>query len=190
VSLVAAAVGPRSRWTSIVPIVARLPRGSNLETAPRSPTVRSSRRLQAGLIKLDSHLDRRPRTLAWAGLAVACALVLVADFPWGDLQNHGHWSKIRWIPFVSPPLRLGDIALNTLLCAPMGGLSGRLFRRPLLMAFALSLALSVAAEWSQVYSHTRFPSATDVTCNVAGAVLAAALSRTLDSERREPSASP
>ena len=140
--------------------------------------------------QLDSHLDRRPRTLAWAGLAVACALVLVADFPWGDLQNHGHWSKIRWIPFVSPPLRLGDIALNTLLCAPMGGLSGRLFRRPLLMAFALSLALSVAAEWSQVYSHTRFPSATDVTCNVAGAVLAAALSRTLDSERREPSASP
>ena len=134
--------------------------------------------------QLDSHLERRARTLAWVGLVVASALVLVADFPWGDLQDHSHWSKIRWIPFVSPPLKLGDIALHTLLCAPIGGLSGRLFRRPLLMAFGLSLSLSVTAEWSQVYSHTRYPSATDVTCNVAGAVLAAALSRRLDSEPR------
>lgn len=69
------------------------------------------------------------------------------------------------------------MALNTLLCAPLGGLSGRLFRRPLLAAFGLSLALSVAAEWSQVYSHNRFPSATDVTCNVAGAVTAATFAR-------------
>ena len=65
------------------------------------------------------------------------------------------------------------MALNTLLCAPIGGLCGRLFRRPLLMAFGLSLALSVTAEWSQVYSHTRYPSATDVACNVAGALAAA-----------------
>ena len=140
--------------------------------------------------QLDSHLDRRARNLAWAGLAVASALVLVAAFPWGDLEDHSHWSKIGWLPFVSPPIRLGDIGLNTLLCAPIGGLSGRLFRRPLVGAFGLSLALSVTAEWSQVYSHTRFPSATDVTCNVAGAVLAAALSRRLDSGRREPSGRP
>ena len=66
----------------------------------------------------------------------------------------------------------------------IGTIGGRLFRRPLLMAFGLSLSLSVTAEWSQVYSHTRYPSATDVTCNVAGAVLAAALSRRLDSEPR------
>jgi glycopeptide antibiotics resistance protein len=138
----------------------------------------------------DSHLDRRARTLAWAGLVVASTLVLVAAFPWGDLQDHSHWSRIGWVPFVSRPVRLGDMALNTLLCAPMGGLSGRLFRRPLLMAFGLSLALSITAEWSQVYSHTRFPSATDVTCNVAGAVLAAALSRRVDSERGEPSGGP
>lgn len=104
---------------------------------------------------------------------------MVADFPWGDLQNHSHWSKVRWIPFVSPPVRLEDMALNTLLCAPIGGLCGRLCRRPLLTAFGLSLALSVTAEWSQVYSHNRFPSATDVTCNVAGAVAAAWLMRRL-----------
>jgi glycopeptide antibiotics resistance protein len=114
----------------------------------------------------------------------------VADFPWDDLQNHSHWGKIRWIPFVSPPVRLGDMALNMLLCAPVGGLCVRLFRRPLLMAFGLSLALSATAEWSQVYSHTRIPSATDVTCNVAGAVLAGALSRRLDSARGEGSSGP
>lgn len=111
----------------------------------------------------------------------------MATFPGADLQNHSHWGKVRWVPFMSPPIRLQDIALNTLLYVPIGALSGRLFRRPLLIAFGLSLALSATAEWSQVYSHTRYPSATDVTCNVAGAVLAAALSRRL---RREPSGGP
>lgn len=134
---------------------------------------------------MDSHLDRRARTLAWAGLVVASALVLVAAFPWGDLRDHTHWSKIGWVPFVSPPIRLRDMALNTLLCAPIGGTCGRLFRRPLWAAFGLSLALSLMGEWSQVYSHTRFPSATDVTCNVAGAVLAAVLSRKVDADRGE-----
>jgi glycopeptide antibiotics resistance protein len=132
---------------------------------------------------LDSHLDRKARTLASAGLVVASALVLVAAFPWGDLRDHAHWSKIGWVPFVSPPIRVRDIALNTLLCAPLGGLCGRLFRRPLLTAFGLSLTLSLMAEWTQVYSHSRFPSATDVTCNVAGAVVAAALSRKVDADR-------
>ena len=140
---------------------------------------------------MDSHLDRGARTLACAGLAVASALVLVAAFPWGDLQGHSHWNKVGWVPFVSPPVRLRDIALNTLLCAPIGGFSATLFRRPLLMAFGLSLALSVTAESSQVYSHTRFPSATDVTCNVAGAVVAAAVSRRrLHSERGSVSGGP
>ena len=130
---------------------------------------------------MNSDVDRRARTLAWAGLVVASGLVLVAAFPWGDLQDHSHWQRIGWIPFESPPVRLRDMALNTLLCAPVGGFCGRMFRRPLWAAFGLSLALSLTAEWTQVYSHTRFPSATDVTCNVAGAVVAAALMRRLHS---------
>jgi glycopeptide antibiotics resistance protein len=112
----------------------------------------------------------------------------VAAFPWGDLQGHAHWSKVGWIPFVSAPIRLRDIVLNALLCAPIGGLCARLFRRPLLMAFGLSLALSLTAEWSQVYSHSRFPSATDVTCNVAGAVFAAAFARRRARYLGDPSA--
>lgn len=153
--------------------------GATAETAPRSRNGPAQAKTESRPNQLDSHLNRRARTLAWAGLVIASALVLVADFPWSDLQDHGHWSKIRWVPFMSPPLRLGDMTLNTLLCAPLGGFAGRLFRRPLLMAFGLSLALSVTAEWSQVYSHNRFPSATDVTCNVVGAVAAATLARRL-----------
>lgn len=56
--------------------------------------------------------------LAW--VIGASALVLAADFPWGDLQNHTHWSKVGWIPFVSPPVKPLDIAQNLLLCAPIG----------------------------------------------------------------------
>jgi glycopeptide antibiotics resistance protein len=80
---------------------------------------------------------------------------------------------------VTRPIRVSDIVLNVLLCAPLGGFVGRLCRHPLLRAFGLSLLLSLAGEWMQVYSHTRFPSFTDVTCNVIGALLAATLTRRL-----------
>ena len=100
----------------------------------------------------------------------------MADFPWGDLQNHGHWQRVGWIPFVSP-YRLRDMVLNTMLCAPLGGFAGRMFRWPLPSAFLLTLVLSLTGEWAQIYSHTRVPSATDVACNVAGALLAAALAQ-------------
>ena len=43
-----------------------------------------------------------------------------------------------------------------------------LCRLPLI---ATAVLLSSATEWTQVYSHTRFPSTTDVSCNVIGAVL-------------------
>jgi glycopeptide antibiotics resistance protein len=113
------------------------------------------------------------------GLVLSSLLVLVADFPWGDLQNHSDWGRVGWIPFVSPPYRLRDIVLNAILCAPLGGFAGRMFRWPLSSAFLLALVLSLTGEWTQIYSHTRFPSATDVACNVAGAVIAAAFTRRL-----------
>jgi len=39
------------------------------------------------------------------------------------------------------------------------------------LLIATAVLLSSATEWTQVYSHTRFPSTTDVSCNVIGAVL-------------------
>jgi glycopeptide antibiotics resistance protein len=115
-------------------------------------------------------------------------VVLIAAVPWGDFVGHSHWTRVVWVPFLTRRLRLPDIGLNLLLCAPIGGFSGRLFRRPLLSAFGLSLLLSLAGELTQVYSHNRFPSATDVTCNVAGAVVAAAVTQRLRLRNRDAGA--
>jgi VanZ family protein len=43
------------------------------------------------------------------------------------------------------------------------------------MAAGVALALSLAGEAVQIYTHSRFPSATDVVCNVIGAVAGAFL---------------
>jgi glycopeptide antibiotics resistance protein len=69
-----------------------------------------------------------------------------------------------------------DIIQNLLLFAPFGcfvalGVTRR--RHGVLLAAALTLMIAFAGEASQLYSHTRFPSATDLTCNVIGAALAA-----------------
>ena len=112
-------------------------------------------------------------------LAVGFGVVaFAADWPWGDLQNHTHWAKVAWIPFVSPPVRPFDILQNLLLFAPFGwfvALSAHdAGRRDVWRAALLTLFIAFAGEASQLYSHSRFPSATDPTCNVVGATLAAA----------------
>jgi hypothetical protein len=112
-------------------------------------------------------------------LAQAASIVaaMAAELPWGDFQNHTHWARIGWIPFVSPPVRPLDIAENLLLFAPLGvfvgledGTSGP---RAGLRAGFVALCVSFLGEWAQLYSHTRFPSATDMTCNVIGATIGA-----------------
>lgn len=103
----------------------------------------------------------------------AVALIFAADFPWGDLQGHTHWAKVAWIPFVSPPVRAIDIAQNLLLGAPLGVAAAIRFRRSVTAASIIALTVSLIAEWTQLYSHSRFPSATDVVCNVSGAAAAA-----------------
>jgi VanZ family protein len=58
-------------------------------------------------------------------------------------------------------------------------------RRPasLIVATIGAAALSFAGEASQLYSHGRFPSATDVVCNTGGAALAAYLTMRRDAKR-------
>ena len=111
-------------------------------------------------------------------LAIGFGLVaFAADWPWGDLQNHTHWAKVAWIPFVSPPVRPFDVLQNVLLFAPFGwfvALSSDHSRRgAVARAALLTLLIAFAGEASQLYSHSRFPSATDLTCNVVGATVAA-----------------
>jgi glycopeptide antibiotics resistance protein len=120
-------------------------------------------------------------------LFAAGLFVLAADFPW-DLQNHSHWATVGWIPFVSGPVRVVDIVQNVLLCSPIGWVAARRFpRRGQIVAAAVAASVSLVGEWTQLYSHTRFPSATDVVCNVTGAVAAAMIVR---SRARAPSSSP
>jgi len=110
------------------------------------------------------------------------AVILLAVVPWGSYQDHSHWARVQWIPFVTPPIKARDIFVNVLLYVPFGHWSMRLWPLPRAWrAIVLALALSVTSELSQVYSHGRFPSATDVTCNVFGAWLGTRRSRTASS---------
>ena len=111
-----------------------------------------------------------------AGLIAATAVVLLFDIPWADYQTHSHWGGVGWIPFVAPPVRIVDCLQNALLFMPFGWFAGT-ERRRILTAGALGLGLSLLCEFTQVYSHNRFPSATDVVCNVMGTVIGAAAGR-------------
>ena len=107
----------------------------------------------------------RVRWLLWILVIVA----IVA--PWRDFQNHTHWSNVVWIPFVSKPWRIGDAIANVLLYLPFGYLYARQSRRHGAgwRAIVFAAVLSLSTEYAQLYSHSRFPSLTDVTCNLLGA---------------------
>jgi glycopeptide antibiotics resistance protein len=118
---------------------------------------------------------------AW--IAGATALIVAMVYPWGDVQDHAHWWKVAWIPFASPPFRPVDIAANVLLFVPVGVGAALLFRRARLAAGLLALTLSIGGEAVQLYSHSRFPSATDLACNVAGALAAACVVKSRAAQR-------
>jgi VanZ family protein len=84
---------------------------------------------------------------------------------------------VAWVPFGNPPLRTGDIVRNTVLYLPLGVLLGG-DRRAWQVAGA-ALALSAVTEFTQVFSHGRVPSATDVTTNVLGALAGLAARRAI-----------
>lgn len=115
----------------------------------------------------------------WLWPAAAAALIVAVDVPWGDVQTHTHWGKVGWIPFVSGPVGSFDILQNLLLGIPLGAAAALFVRPAVPWAGALALAAAAAGEWTQLYSHTRFPSATDIACNMLGAMAAAAAVRSM-----------
>ena len=130
----------------------------------------------------DSNTDGNPKRAAHdprraaIGVWLSIAAVLAADLPWGDFHAHTHWQAVGWIPFVSPPVRLGDILQNVVLFVPLGffaGIRWQSLRAALLKGLALAFAASFIGEWSQLYSHSRFASATDMASNLIGAGLGA-----------------
>jgi glycopeptide antibiotics resistance protein len=114
---------------------------------------------------------RRSRGRRWP-LVLWTAVILLAVVPWTSYQDHSHWARVQWIPFVTPPIKLRDLVANVLLYVPFGYWSMRLGARPRAWrGLVLAAVLSLGTEFTQVYSHGRFPSLTDVVCNVTGAWL-------------------
>jgi glycopeptide antibiotics resistance protein len=117
----------------------------------------------------------RPPT-RWAQVAFGLwvILILFVVTPWYGFRDHSHWARVQWIPFVSPPIRITDIVLNTLFYVPFGLMYVRRSRSgSVWKAVAAGALLSLATEVTQVYSHGRFPSTTDLICNTAGAYIGA-----------------
>jgi glycopeptide antibiotics resistance protein len=109
-------------------------------------------------------------------VSLSAALIMLGTFPW-DLQDHAHWNRVAWLPFATGIVRPLDLLVNLLIYLPLGYTlqaargPGDLRARVGATAFALSLLLEI----SQVWSHVRFPSATDVVMNVVGAVAGASM---------------
>jgi len=117
-----------------------------------------------------------------AAHAVWTAAIIATCVPFTNLQNHTHWYKVQWIPFYSPPVKLTDVAANILIYVPFGFL-GRP-RKDLRVRFKRGVTaaalLSTAVETTQLYSHSRFPSSTDIACDVIGAAIGIAASAVLE----------
>ncbi len=103
------------------------------------------------------------------------AVIVAATVPWTDFVGHTHWQKVQWIPFRSPPVRLLDVVVNIVLYLPFGYqlVRASASRARVWHAVALAGALSLTVEWSQLYSHSRFPSLQDVVCNILGSWIGA-----------------
>jgi glycopeptide antibiotics resistance protein len=101
--------------------------------------------------------------------AVWVGVILLIVMPWGSFQNHAHWDQVLWLPFLSGPIRIRDIIANVFFYVPFGVLYIRRFRTGVRRAVLAAVVLSLVTELTQVYSHGRFPSTTDIVCNTIGA---------------------
>jgi glycopeptide antibiotics resistance protein len=103
------------------------------------------------------------------------ALTWLISLPWRGFTLEPQWSRVHWIPFTDPADRPRDFVLNVLFFVPFGYSFGRTRRWH---AVALIAALvSLSAEATQLFGTVRYPSATDVTAAVIGAVLGALFAR-------------
>jgi glycopeptide antibiotics resistance protein len=111
-------------------------------------------------------------------LAAWTLVIVIVVVPWSGWVGHEHWARVIWVPFM-PPLRLRDVVLNVIFYVPFGLFfpQGRRGAGKFALAVGCAFLLSVATELTQVYSHGRFPSMTDVATNTIGAAVGAGLAR-------------
>ena len=111
----------------------------------------------------------RSRGLHHLATAGAVLAIIAATTAW-DFLDHPHWYKVSLVPFATGVVRPFDILANIALYVPLGFLLSFKGRR-LLATLAIACTLSVAMEFTQVWSHSRFPSTTDVLLNLVGSYL-------------------
>jgi VanZ family protein len=120
-------------------------------------------------------IERRHPLAAWSVWAVALVAVTA---PWADFQAYCNWAHVGWIPFQSPPQKRVDSLANLVLYIPFGyiaAVSHRGLTRRLIVSMSTAGVLSLILETSQLFSATRYPSATDFVCDIAGAAAGAIL---------------
>lgn len=127
------------------------------------------------LVVVAGVVPKRWRLAAWT------VVVIVGVVPWGSWVGHEHWSRVEWIPFTQI-VRPRDLGLNFFLYCPLGFFmitptATPVSSRQMLVAVVYALVLSACTEFTQIYSHGRFPAMTDVTMNVAGAVAGVLIAR-------------
>jgi glycopeptide antibiotics resistance protein len=111
----------------------------------------------------------RRRIALWL-IVIAIAAVTI---PW-DWQDHSHWNKVAWVPFRTGIVRPIDLLINVTLYFPLGFLlPSNSTRSRFATALVAGLMLSTLMELTQVWSHVRFPSATDSVMNVLGSLIGA-----------------
>jgi glycopeptide antibiotics resistance protein len=93
--------------------------------------------------------------------------------PWTGATRHAHWENVRFSTYLTPRTVL-DAALNIVFYVPFGVLAVAAGLRGAL-ALACGAALSATTELTQVFSHSRVPSAIDFVLNSAGSLLGALL---------------
>jgi glycopeptide antibiotics resistance protein len=103
------------------------------------------------------------------------AVVLLVSSPWVGFTSEPQWHRVSLIPFTDPADKVKDLAANILLFIPFGysAAGWRRARSGFVFAVAAAAAVSIVAEASQLFSTRRYPSATDVTAAVMGAVVGA-----------------
>ena len=137
-------------------------------------------------------ITRRDLKFSWCNVWHCCVLIIVVilTYPWTDFVGHAHWDVVIWIPFrdVLHSLRRAlDALANIALYVPFGFsyVQSRVHVRKggVVKVALLAALLSVSCEFYQVFCHSRFPSMTDVTSNLAGGVIGAAISGKLHVSR-------
>ena len=111
---------------------------------------------------------------------IGIALILaVTTMPWSSYVGHSHWDRVNWIPFSDHPLL--EIFGNVALFFPFGYFFPRARHDASPKFWALPIIiggmLSTGVEFFQVYTHSRFPSTTDISANLLGVIFGLSLQR-------------